>query len=376
VAETLGPLRVALVAGTLVRGGAEKQLYYMGRALREAGVDLRVLTLGADQHFEEQLSGAGVEVIRFGQSPSPLARLRALSRFAVEFRPHVLQAGHFFTNLYVTAAGRWHGCLALGAIRSDTLYDVASMGRWGRPSLRLPPSLVTNSERARHNAARLGVPASRIHVIGNVIELNGRQAPPGARPKGGSVTVALIGRLVPAKRVDRFLEALARARAVEPALRGVVAGQGPERERLMGLAGALGLASGDVEFLGATGDVAAVYHSADLLALTSDHEGVPNVILEAMAAGLPVVTTPAGDAAEIVRDGVTGYVVPPDDSAELAERFVRLARSTQLRVVLGAAGRSRVAEHYAIEGLAGRLLRVYAEAARYQRRDAVLRLLT
>jgi glycosyltransferase involved in cell wall biosynthesis len=103
---------------------------------------------------------------------------------------------------------------------------------------------------------------------------------------------------------------------------------------------------------------------------------VPNVILEAMAESLPVVTTPAGDAAELVRDGVTGYVVAPDDPAELAERFVRLARSAQLRAALGDAGRGRVAERYGVEGLAGRLLRVYAEAARYQRREAVLRLLT
>ena len=168
-------------------------------------------------------------VVRLGQSPAPLARLRALSRFAAEFRPHVLQAGHFFTNLYVTAAGRWHGCLALGAIRSDTLYDVASLGMWGRPSLRLPPSLLTNSERARQNAVRLGVPSSRVHLIGNVVEVNGRSAaaPRIPRTQGGSITVALIGRLVPAKRVDRFLEALARARAVEPGLRGVVAGRAP-----------------------------------------------------------------------------------------------------------------------------------------------------
>jgi glycosyltransferase involved in cell wall biosynthesis len=370
-------LRVALVAGTLVRGGAEKQLYYMARALVGAGVELRVLTLGAEQHFEERLRGTGVTVIRFGQSPAPPARLRALSRFVAEFQPHVLQAGHFFTNLYVTLAARWHGCLALGAVRSDTLYDVASMGLWGRPSLRLPPSLLTNSERARQNAVRLGVPSSRVHVLGNVVEVNGRpSAAPAPRAKGGNVTVALIGRLVPAKRVDRFLEALARARAVEPKLRGVVAGQGPEQGRLVELARALGLMPDGVEFLGATGDVTAVYRSADLLALTSDHEGVPNVILEAMAESLPVVTTPAGDAAELVRDGVTGYVVASDDPAELAERFVRLARSAQLRAALGDAGRGRVAERYGVEGLAGRLLRVYAEAARYQRREAVLRLLT
>jgi glycosyltransferase involved in cell wall biosynthesis len=102
---------------------------------------------------------------------------------------------------------------------------------------------------------------------------------------------------------------------------------------------------------------------ADMLALTSDHEGLPNVILEAMAAKLPVVTTPAGDAAVVVEDGVSGFVVPFDAVAGLADRLIDLARSPGLRREVGEAGYERVIARYACAGLADRWLAVYRAVA-------------
>src|SRR5690606_17108355 len=100
-----------------------------------------------------------------------------------------------------------------------------------------------------------------------------------------------------------------------------------------------------------------------ILVLTSDHEGFPNVLLEAMAAGLPVVTTPAGDAASVVQDGVTGYVVGFDDGVALVARLLALARSADLRRQFGQAGRQRAAAVYGPEQLAPKLFEVYWWAA-------------
>jgi glycosyltransferase involved in cell wall biosynthesis len=85
-----------------------------------------------------------------------------------------------------------------------------------------------------------------------------------------------------------------------------------------------------------------------------------------MAAGLPVITTPAGDAGVVVQDGITGYVVPFDDIAGMAARVISLAIEPELALRLGAAGRQRVEQLYSFEGLAGRLLSIYRSIAEQQ----------
>jgi glycosyltransferase involved in cell wall biosynthesis len=107
--------------------------------------------------------------------------------------------------------------------------------------------------------------------------------------------------------------------------------------------------------------------------LTSEHEGFPNVVLEAMAARLPVVTTPAGDSAEVVQDGETGFVVGFDDREALVKRIMQLADSPELRGRLGEAGRKRVEECYGSEQLAERLFAVYRDVGMELGRGQLLR---
>src|SRR5205085_157391 len=147
--------------------------------------------------------------------------------------------------------------------------------------------------------------------------------------------------LVPVKRFDRFLDAVALARRAAPGLKALLVGEGPDRDALERHAAALGLFPDHLAFLGRRGDVPRLLRQADVLVLTSDYEGCPNVVLEAMAAGVPVVTTPAGDAGRVVQDGVTGFVTPFDDTEGLAARLVRLCNAPDLRARLGQAARRR-----------------------------------
>ena len=348
VGEPRTSLRVAFLAGALTYGGAEKQLVHMARALQEAGVCVRVYTLGEGVFYEAALRDARLSPILVGRVASPLLRLIAFARALRRFRPHIVQAAQFYVNLYVALASRFVGSLAIGAIRSDVVWDIQSIGRWGPFSLRAPSTLVTNSHRARNTAIGLGISSAKIHAV--------------TRARGPAV-VLLVGQLIWAKRVDRFLEGLALARRSTPELKGVVVGDGPERMSLEMRAGGLGLLPDGVEFRGVCDDIPRLMAEAHMLALTSDQEGLPNVILEAMAARLPVVTTPAGDAADVIEDGVSGFVVPFDAIEDLADRLVRLARSPALRRKLGGAGYERVTAQYASAGLADRLLAVYRAAA-------------
>jgi glycosyltransferase involved in cell wall biosynthesis len=109
--------------------------------------------------------------------------------------------------------------------------------------------------------------------------------------------------------------------------------------------------------------VPALLQQADALVLCSDDEGMPNVVMEAMAAGVPVVTTPVGDAPRLVEDGVCGVIVPCGDARAIAEQLVALTEQPGLRRELGRKGRERVRGLHGIEGLAERVLGVYRAVA-------------
>jgi glycosyltransferase involved in cell wall biosynthesis len=168
-----------------------------------------------------------------------------------------------------------------------------------------------------------------------------------------------VGSNIPAKRVDLFLKAIKIARDSNASVIGMVVGDGPQHHDLKAQAGDLGLLPHGVAFCGHRADVCDLLQRADLLVLTSDHEGFPNVILEAMATSLPVVTTPAGDAGCVVQDGRTGFVVPFDDATALAERILKLSLCADMRWRMGQAGRDRVQRHYSVDGLAPVLLCAY-----------------
>jgi glycosyltransferase involved in cell wall biosynthesis len=370
-------LRVALIAGTLVQDGAEKQLVYMARALHAKGVDVRVHSLTRGEHYERDLIALGLPPCWVGERCGRARRLLAVAAAMRQFRPHIVQATHFFTNLYAIFGARACGALAIGCCRNDVLSEVADCGRWGKWSLHWSPVLLVNSRAAKQNAAQLGYPTDRVHVLDNAIDLAAFAAAQAEDvPSFGGRPVAIaIGRLVPQKRFDVFLQALARARESVPTLKGLIVGEGPDRSDLEKMAGSLSLLPDHVEFLGRRKDVPALLCAADVLVLTSAYEGFPNVILEAMAAARPVITTLAGDSSSIVQYGTTGWLVPFNDPLSLAERLVRLLREPGLGKRYGEAGRRRVEKNYGFAGLAERLLAIYERMGQQLHRKDLLRLL-
>jgi glycosyltransferase involved in cell wall biosynthesis len=182
--------------------------------------------------------------------------------------------------------------------------------------------------------------------------------------------------LDPAKRLDRFITALSIAKKEAGQLKGVIIGDGIEKEKLQLIASKFGLSSDELVFLGSRNDVPELLTSADMLVLTSDHEGFPNVLLEAMAASLPIITTPAGDAGRLVQEGVNGFVVGFDDVEVLAKCMVQLAQSSNLRHRLGVAGRQYLEQNYGNKNLADLLLSIYSSIAQRRRNTRLSGILT
>ena len=125
-------LKVAFLAGTLGQGGAEKQLVYMTRALLQAGVNVRVYSLTRGEYYEPALQALGVQPQWIGKYSNPMIRLFTLMISLRNFRPHVLQSAHFYTNLYVGLIAPIYNAVGIGSIRSDITYEMESNPFWGK----------------------------------------------------------------------------------------------------------------------------------------------------------------------------------------------------------------------------------------------------
>lgn len=178
----------------------------------------------------------------------------------------------------------------------------------------------------------------------------------GMAEPGPGTRLLFVGRLAAVKGVPVLLEALAKARGGGTGASLTLIGDGPEREELQAQAAALGL-TGAVTFAGykSQDEVAQALGQADMLVLPSFAEGVPVVLMEAMAAGLPVIATRVGGVGELVEDGLTGLTVPPGDAAALARAIETLAGDAALRARLGREGQARVGEDFDAKEEAARL---------------------
>lgn len=352
-------LRISFIAGTLGQGGAERQLFYILQAMCAQGTTLRLLSLTRGEFWEERIRVLGVPVVWVGERTSRLARLFRIVKELAPYRPDVVQSSHFFTNPYAVMAARCLGLREIGAVRADVFGEMESNGfLLGRFCLKAPRWLVANSQTGIRNAASEGVSSSRLLFLTNVVDTE--QFTPAARQETSIIRLLCVGRLVKQKRVDLFLDVLADVRRVSRVpVEGVVVGEGPLLQSLQERADKLGLLSTGVEFRNSVSNMAAAYREADILVLTSDWEGTPNVVLEASAAGLPIVTTRAGGTPDVVRDCVTGFLCDCGDAEGLVSAVLRLLSDEKLRHGMGEEGRRFVEEHYSSLRLGRFLAEIY-----------------
>lgn len=362
--HNLSGRRICFLAGTLEHGGAERQLFYIVETLVSAGAAVRVLSLDQGGFWERRLQDLGASIRWVGQRASRMKRLVAIAQEVQRDPPDILQSQHFFANAYVALAAWLVPTVAsIGALRNDGRSEVAGCGRLGgRLNLRLPRLLAGNSQSAIGYAILRGVPASRLYFLPNVVDTGrfrpatmGVEAPP---------TLLAVGRLVRQKRLDRFIALLARLRReFHLNVRGLIVGpdgdQPGVRAELEAQARELGLLPPILRFMDACSDMPALYTSSAALVLCSDFEGTPNVLLEAMACGLPVLASRVGGVPEIVRHRRTGFVFEKDDLAGFASTAADLLQRPELRTEVGARARAYIEQSHSLERLPAHLSGLY-----------------
>jgi len=283
----------------------------------------------------------------------------------------VLLCHGYKANLLGRVAARRIGVPAVAVSRGWTWQDRrVRLYEWlDRRHLRLMDHVVAVSEgQAERVRNWCGVPAGRVRVIRNSARLGAFADTDPARdrllgffPSDSRVSrvVVAAGRLSPEKGFAVLIEAAASVLAADPGAGVVIFGEGVLREQLEQLVRARGL-DGRVVLPGFRDDLDALLAAADVVTLPSFTEGLPNVALEASAAGVPVVATAVGGTPEVVADGETGYLVPPRRPDELATRLLHLLRNEGLRTALGNAGRARMQRLFTFDAQAAAYLDLFA----------------
>jgi glycosyltransferase involved in cell wall biosynthesis len=344
--ERAGPARVLLAATGSGIGGTEKIVRLIAGSLDRRRFLPVVLSLRPAGETAEAIRRSGVEVVSFGFTPrSPAAILPAAAmvpRLAREIRARRIRLVHsflFLANMVGRFACRLTGVPGISSIRVEEREKGYHL--WAERMTRsLADHYLTPSQRvADFTSLRAGVPRERITVIPNPVipppPASGRlQAMLGLEP--GVSPAAFVGRLHRQKGVDLLLEAWAALPPSRPLL--LVVGDGPERPSLEERARRPDLA-GSVRFTGWIPGVGDLLADLSLLVLPSRWEGQPNVILEAMAAGTPVVAAATGGVPELVSPGETGTLIPPGDARALGEALAAiLAEPGRARAMARRAG--------------------------------------
>ena len=357
-------IRIVYVIGQLGFGGTERQLVDLVTRLPKDRFEPVVCSLTDRGPMTDELLDAGVRVVsldkRRGIGSGALARL---VRFLKSERPALLHTYLFSANWRGVVAGRLARVpVVVTSYRNVDIHSKRALLTLERSLAGLPDYVTANAGAVgRHVEEAHGVDPKRIRVIYNGVDVERlRPTDVGRRePKGR--TVVMIASLTTKKDPLSFVEA---ASSVAERLDDVifdVVGDGPLRSDMERLAAERGLGE-RLRLLGQTRDIASVLASADVSVLTSLKEGCSNVLLESMAAGVPVVVTDVGGNAELVDDGVTGYVVPPRDPAAVADRVIGILENPSLASDMACAARERATSEFSTDRMVERTIEFYREA--------------
>lgn len=358
---------------TLHVGGAEVLAARLARRLRERWRFVFVCldelgTLGEELRAE----GFAVEVV--GRSGLDVGSAWRLGRLFGRHKVDLVQA-HQYTPFFYALAARLMRLSGVPVLftehgRHQPDYPRRKRMLFNRLALRRRDRVVAVGEAVRRAlVANEGIPEGRIEVLYNGIDTD-RFVPPSPGERAAArrelglspddLAVVQVARLDYLKDHPTAVRAVGRVARQRPGVRLLLVGEGPERDKIEAEVRRLGLEE-SVLFLGLRKDVGRLLGAADLFLLTSTSEGIPLTIIEAMAAGLPVVSTDVGGTAEVVVEGQTGSLAPARDDAALAGAILRLAGDPALRRRQGEAGRQRAKDRFSEQAMAERYDRAYRE---------------
>jgi glycosyltransferase involved in cell wall biosynthesis len=359
-------IRILHIVGSASISGTTKHLAQLAAALPKSEFASYLVALDGPKNGSDVLPGVATETIVVGRhtaiDPLSLFRLRAHIR---ELRPDIVHTWQFEAGAYGRIAARMAGVRRF--VAGERSIPV------GRPDLAWAierriasrtDRIVVNSTAVRDYCIARGLPQSKVICIPNAVP----PAEPArlSRPDflaqlglpADAKLILYLGPLVKEKRLKELIWAADQLKAVAVPAHLLVVGDGPLRTRLERFRKQNRI-NDRVHFLGQQSDVWEFLGHADVLWQAGAHEGQSSAILEAMAAGVPVVAADAAGNRELVTSGETGYLVPVNERAGFARWTLPLLEDVELARRMGGAGRQRAERHHRIEGMAARYAELY-----------------
>lgn len=382
---TTEPFTVLHTTGHLGTGGVARIVLQTAWALDPGDFRSHVCHLAPHNDFADECRRLGVHPVcadhsRPWHGPRTVARLaRLMRRHGVD----LVHTHHVLDRLYAGLAARTVGLPVVTTLHNTTpptrpvrglrrrlgLSSTGALGdRWTRRSA---DRFVAVSEAVLQvQVGFLGIPEDRSTVIHPGVDVDAFGRPPKPEESralraelglGKGPVLLHVGRLHEQKGQEHLIEAMPRVLSRHPSTVLLVAGEGRERARLETRSRRLAVDSA-VRLLGRRADVPALLSLADLFVFPSVHkEGLPVAVVEASAAGVPVVAARTGPLEEAIEDGITGVLVSPGDPESLAAAIGRLLDDPERRRSMGGAGRRRTVERFSLASSAEKLARLYRE---------------
>jgi glycosyltransferase involved in cell wall biosynthesis len=375
--------RVLYLVDTLNVGGTETQVAHVAQRLRSRSHDVVVGCLRAEGSLLEVLRRGNVPIVEFRKGKTLLSlnglyQLFRLAHFLRRGRFHAIHSHDLWSNLLGIPAA-WLARIPIIISSRRYLADLEWYTPWRsalmRVIYRLSTHVTVNSRSVRDLLARRdSLSPEKIQVLNNAVDVDRFATAQGDRehlfPGTGSHSklIAVVANMYSRVKGHTYLISAASTvcRDIPEAIF-VLIGDGKERPNLEQQVRQAGLEKNFL-FLGSRGDVPELLACCDLFVLPSEAEALPNALLEAMAAGLPVVGTRVGGIPEIIGNGVDGLIVPAKDPHALAEAILRILQNPRFAKQLSQAGQEMVRAHFDFDRLLAELEQLYTPAQTMQQR--------
>jgi len=370
-------IRILYISAGLGLGGSERQLCLTINHLDKQDFDIAVLNLNPElNYFQDYLTALSIPVIEMPPDYKSLPR-RTWFIFQTlrNFQPDIVHSWNFYANAYAGITGKLARVPAQigsqrNAFMSEHIQKLSGLHRY--LSLYSVSSIVVNSRRAKTEMEQSGYPGSQIIYIPNIIDLNFKADLSSSnglenfKVKPNTHLIGTVGNLRRQKNHLMFIEAMASVINKFPKVRGLIIGQlvpsEPKIPEQITTAISQRQLDGKVIWAGYQEGVPQILKSLTIFCLTSDYEGSPNVIVEAMATGLPIVATSVGDLPDIIKNSQQGFLVEPGDATGIARAINKLLDDPELRRKMGQAARAWVKDNTNAQAISWRFASFYRSA--------------
>ena len=369
------PRKIFYLVDSLNVGGTETLAVELALRIPAAGYDVTLGCLRAQGPLLQRLEGSPVAVREFRpeggvDTPAGIYQLLRLSWFLKKERFEIVHTHDLWSNLLGVPAARLAGVRAIVSSRRDLAHFEWYRSKrrvWLRRIQNLGGAVLTNATPIRDALiADDGFAPEKLHVIHNGVDIERFQTTGNRRDHllpgiGDGKIVVLVGNMHTDVKGHPWLIAAAPEVIRDfPSTRFVLAGDGEQRADFEQQVEKLGIAQNFL-FLGRRADIPEILSSCDIAVLPSRAEGLPNAVLEYMAAGLPAVVSRVGGNAELVEEGVTGLLVAPEDSSALSLALLKLLRDPALARRIAQSGHEFVVRNFSFQRLVREVDELYSE---------------